>query len=415
MYFQKEEKIYKSFMISICFVVALAISGVFLGMTMQTRRLIMEELLSHARAYFETIVATRLWNANYGGVYVEKKDNVQSNPYIENPDIRTQDGRTFTLRNPAMMTREISEYIGKDKDFAFHITSKKLINPSNKPDSFEIKALDAFERGQKEIYEIASINSRKLFRYMGPLYVTKDCLSCHDRQGYTEGEVRGGISVSYNIDPTFRKLQATTNLIAVFAVTTILLIVIILWFLTRRLMFRIAEIRKKIEELATMDALTGVPNRRFALQQFEEEFERTKRQEKTFCCIMLDIDLFKAVNDRYGHLAGDDVLTEVAARIKKMIRKYDLIGRYGGEEFILLLPDTGIENATMLAGRINQEIKATPINNIEVTVSLGVTFYLSTDRSINDIIKRADDRLYEAKAAGRDCVKASGPLLSTGG
>jgi len=409
MYFQKEEKIYKSFIISVCLVVALAISGVFLGMTVKTRSLIRDELLAHARAYFETIVATRLWNANYGGVYVEKKDNVQSNPYMENPDIRTRDGRTFTIRNPAMMTREISEYIGKDKDFAFHITSKKLINPNNKPDGFEIKALEAFESGQKEIYEVATINKRKFFRYMGPLYITKDCLSCHGRQGYKEGEVRGGISVSYNIDATFRKLQTTTIFIAVFAVTTVLLIVTILWFLTRRLMLRIAEIRKKIEELATMDALTGVPNRRFALQQFEEEFERTKRQRTPFCCIMLDIDHFKAVNDQHGHLAGDAVLTEVAARIKNMIRKYDLVGRYGGEEFILILPDTGVENANILAGRINEEIKSAPINNLKVTVSLGVTFYLSTDQSINDIIRRADARLYEAKEAGRDCVRSDRP------
>ncbi|MBA4371530.1 MAG: diguanylate cyclase [Thermodesulfovibrio sp.] len=407
MYFQKEEKIYKSFIISICLIVAVAISGVFLGMTVKTRSLIRDELLSHSRAYFETIVATRLWNATYGGVYVEKKDNVQSNPYMENPDIRTEDGRTFTIRNPATMTREISEYIGKDRDFAFHITSKKLINPNNKPDGFEIKALDAFERGQKEVHEITTINGRKLFRYMGPLYVTKDCLKCHDRQGYKEGEVRGGISVTYNIDATFRKLQTTTILIAVFAFTTIVLIVTILWLLTRRLILKITEIRKTIEELATMDALTKVSNRRFVLQQFEEEFERTKRQGNPFCCIMLDIDHFKAVNDRYGHLAGDDVLTEVAARITKIIRKYDLIGRYGGEEFILVLPDTGIEHAEILAGRINQEIKTTPINNIEVTVSLGVTYYLNTDRSINDIIKRADDRLYDAKKAGRDCVKAS--------
>ena len=153
MYFQKEEKIYKSFIISVCLVVALSFSGVFLGMTIKARSLIMEELLSHSRAYFETIVATRLWNANYGGVYVEKKAGVQSNPYIEHPDIETKDGRTFTIRNPAMMTREISEFIGKDKDFSFHITSNKLINPNNKPDDFETKGIGGlFETGQRETY-----------------------------------------------------------------------------------------------------------------------------------------------------------------------------------------------------------------------------------------------------------------------
>ena len=410
MYFQKEEKIYKTFIISICLVVALSFSGVFLGMTIKTRSLIMEELLSHSRAYFETIVATRLWNANYGGVYVEKKAGVQSNPYVEHPDIETKDGRTFTIRNPAMMTREISEFIGKDKNFSFHITSKELINPNNKPDTFEQKALDLFETGQIEHWELASINNKRFFRYMAPLYIKKDCLRCHDKQGYREGDIRGGISVSYDIEATYRKLNVITLLVALFALITTSLIVIILWFITRRLMLKISEVRKQLEEMASMDSLTGISNRRFVIHRFEEEFARAKRKNNPLCCIMLDIDYFKAINDKYGHLTGDEVLKEVADRIKKTLRRYEILGRFGGEEFIVILPDTTIEEANKLANRIKQEIHANPIKDASVTISQGVTFSLSTDKSINDIIKRADDRLYEAKVSGRDCIKSSEPL-----
>ena len=125
---------------------------------------------------------------------------------------------------------------------------------------------------------------------------------------------------------------------------------------------------------------------------------------------MLDIDYFKAINDKYGHLAGDEVLTEVADRIRKTTPTSMKYGQVGGEEFIAILPDTTVEEANKLANRIKQEINSTPIKVSSVTISQGVTFYLSTDKSINDIIKRADDRLYEAKASGRDCIKSSEPL-----
>jgi len=189
MIFERETKFYKSFFISFCLILAVALSGVFLGIHIETQNLIFESLRANARTYFETIVATRAWNAGYGGVYVEKKAGVQSNPYIDNPDIETKDGRTFTIRNPAMMTREVSEYIGKDRNFSFRITSKKLVNPDNAPDAFERDALDSFEAGVKERFATEVRDGQAYFRYMGPLFIRKDCLKCHDRQGYRVGDV----------------------------------------------------------------------------------------------------------------------------------------------------------------------------------------------------------------------------------
>lgn len=400
-----EEKIYKSFVASICLILALSLSGIFLGMTIMTRRLILEDLVSHSRAYFETIVATRLWNANYGGVYVEKKAGVRSNPYIQNPDIETKDGRTFTLRNPAMMTREVAGYIGREKDFSFRITSKKLVNPDNKPDAFELKALDSFEAGKKEMYEVDEIAGRKYFRYMGPLFIEKDCLKCHSFQGYNEDDVRGGISVTYNIDRVYKKQAVNTVLIAFLTLTTMVLLILVFWILTKRLMKKIVEVRQQIEEMAITDMLTGLFNRRYLMQRFGEEFERAARQKKSFGCMLMDIDHFKAVNDTYGHLQGDEVLKEVAHRIKNSVRTYDILARYGGEEFMAILHDTQTESVLALAGRIRNNIKSTPIAGLTVTISIGATVYRETDESTDEIIKRVDDRLYEAKAAGRDCVK----------
>lgn len=405
MILKKEEKIYRSFIISICLVIAVGIAAVFLGINIQTRKLIIESLHSTAKAHFETIVATRSWNAGYGGVYVEKKPGVESNPYIENPDVTAKDGRVFTLRNPAMMTREISEHIGNNPEFSFRITSKKTINPKNAPDAFELTALDLFEKGAKEFFDTQKIAGKTYFRYVGPVYVQKACLKCHAKQGYKVGDVRGGISVMFNIDEVYKQLDKNALLILLLAVITASLLIVTLWYLTKRLTQRIAEIRKQIEEMAIKDGLTGVFNRKYALIRFEEEFDRAKRVNRDMCCIMLDIDFFKKINDKYGHLAGDEVLKETAGRVKAITRKYDVLGRYGGEEFIIIMPDTGIEAAKDSAQRIREEVKARPVKDITVTISLGVAMLRPDDGRIEDIIKRADEKLYEAKEAGRDCVR----------
>ena len=154
----REKNIYTTFIISTSLVIALVLSGIFLDMTIRTRQLLNEEKIIQARIVFNTIVLARKWNANYGGVYVEKKPGVESNPYLENPDIRTVDGRAFTLRNPAIMTREISEYAEKEGMFKFHITSLKLINPHNKPDEFE-KSIRAEAEVWKKVIETRKLSA----------------------------------------------------------------------------------------------------------------------------------------------------------------------------------------------------------------------------------------------------------------
>src|SRR5208337_2344765 len=120
------------------------------------------------------------------------------------------------------------------------------------------------------------------------------------------------------------------------------------------------------------DDLTGMYNRRHILTRFSEEFEQGKRMNTNFSCIMADIDQFKAVNDQYGHLAGDEVLKEISRRFKSIIRAYDVAGRYGGEEFLIILPDTNLEQAWHFAERVRMMVKEQPAVNVPVTVSLGV-------------------------------------------
>ena len=166
---------------------------------------------------------------------------------------------------------------------------------------------------------------------------------------------------------------------------------------------------KKIEEelccLSQTDCLTNSYNRRYFTQKLEEEIERAKRAGSDFSLIMLDIDRFKSINDRFGHNAGDLVLKSVAELIKNRIRKIDTLARWGGEEFVLLLPDTPVENAARLAEELRESLSRLDIPGVaSVTASFGVAGYRPGD-TIDALTHRADDLMYEAKAAGRNCVR----------
>lgn len=407
----RETKIHKTFMVSISLAIVIVVTGIFFITIIKTRQLIDEENTIKARTLLNSIILTRKWNANYDGVYVEKKKGVKPNPYLDKAEIKTTDGKVYVRKNPAQMTREISEYSEKEGLFKFHITSLHLINPANKPDEFETKALALFNTGTKEIFQTEKINNRAFFRYMAPLYVEKECLRCHAKQGYKEGEVRGGISVTFDIESVRSKLATNTayTIIIGFLSTSFLLGLIFIF--TTRLIKKTSEIQQRLEYLAITDSLTGIFNRRHILSRFNEEFERAKRLKKDLGCIMIDIDRFKSINDEFGHLVGDEVLREVSVRIRNSIRIYDILGRYGGEEFLIILPDTDFDDTKSLAERIRENVKADmflatdmPLH-IHITISLGIARMTNTDNSIDDLIKKADDGLYKAKNSGRDRIE----------
>ncbi|SHM36753.1 PAS domain S-box-containing protein/diguanylate cyclase (GGDEF) domain-containing protein [Caldanaerovirga acetigignens] len=172
--------------------------------------------------------------------------------------------------------------------------------------------------------------------------------------------------------------------------------------------FRDITERKKNERLlflqAITDPLTGIYNRRYIIQMIENEVLRFKRTGKPFSLIIFDLDHFKKINDTFGHAAGDMTLKKIADVIKKRIRKTDILGRWGGEEFIILLPETSIENATSLANELKDKLEGVIFPKIgRITASFGVTSSRSED-DVDSIISRADELLYKGKAAGRNCV-----------
>jgi diguanylate cyclase (GGDEF)-like protein len=161
------------------------------------------------------------------------------------------------------------------------------------------------------------------------------------------------------------------------------------------------------EHLATHDLLTGTLNRRVIVPALSEQISLCKRKGIPACVVMIDLDRFKSVNDKFGHLVGDDVLRMLAKRINGMIRDIDKFGRYGGEEFLLLLPATTIDLGLIMAERIREDIASAPWSKIaqgvHMTISCGVTEIKPSDIDL-DVIARADHALYEAKHKGRNRV-----------
>jgi two-component system cell cycle response regulator len=163
-------------------------------------------------------------------------------------------------------------------------------------------------------------------------------------------------------------------------------------------------------EMAITDALTGLHNRRYMESHLATLAEQASSRGKPLALMILDIDYFKAINDTYGHDAGDDVLREFAVRIRKSIRGIDLACRYGGEEFVIVMPETDLHVAGMVAERLRRSIAGEPFavnkatKRIDVTISIGLSMLERKGEAITDVLKRADTALYRAKHDGRNRV-----------
>lgn len=173
---------------------------------------------------------------------------------------------------------------------------------------------------------------------------------------------------------------------------------------------RIVDLEEKLRRQATHDALTGILNRGAIMERIAIEMERAYREQEQLCIAMVDLDHFKKVNDTYGHSAGDTVLCETASRMSSVLRPYDSIGRYGGEEFIVVFPSCDVESAAAVAERIRRAISVGPVitqsERISVTASIGIAEARQSQDS-DSVIREADHALFRAKQAGRNRVEFS--------
>ncbi len=165
---------------------------------------------------------------------------------------------------------------------------------------------------------------------------------------------------------------------------------------------------EKIEDLSITDSLTNLYLRSYFLKRLEQEIERSKKFNLSFALLMLDLDHFKSYNDRYGHLVGDVLLSSVAKIVKDSVRQIDVISRYGGEEFLIMLPNTHRQEAEYISLRLRQEIENKQIRaydeELQITVSIGCSLFPEDAENSEPLIDKADQALYKAKKACRNRV-----------
>lgn len=174
-----------------------------------------------------------------------------------------------------------------------------------------------------------------------------------------------------------------------------------------------SRLYKRVQELSITDSLTKIFTRRYCLDRFEEELRRSEELSLLLSFLMIDIDNFKSFNDKYGHLVGDVILKTIAEIIKVSCREIDLIGRFGGEEFMVILPMTSKDGALFVAERIRKAIESRQIKAFDellnLTVSIGVASFPQDDRTTQEIMDKADSALYHSKRTGKNKVSVYTP------
>ncbi|OQX30282.1 MAG: hypothetical protein B0D94_12075, partial [Candidatus Sedimenticola endophacoides] len=221
---------------------------------------------------------------------------------------------------------------------------------------------------------------------------------------YLTLEISGNSYAAFQLDPRVFHFVRVATILTIFAIFIIII----------RLFHRENDLQNRwLTQLSTTDPLTHLLNRRATQNALEREVARSKAQNSTFSILIGDIDHFKAINDHHGHQCGDMVLIKVAQTLRELLREQDAVSRWGGEEFLLLLPNTDAAHATALAERLRVSIENAPLqehqHDINITMSFGGVEY-QPHTTVEDMIQMADQLMYEAKRAGRNRVVFHNPM-----
>lgn len=216
-----------------------------------------------ARMLARQILLTRKWVADHDGLFFIKKPGVASNPFLIDSDIHDDQGKIYVKRNPAMVTRELSEYANQDDFCRFRVTSLKPVNPDNAPNEFERQGLLNFAEGQKEFIDIVNTDAGRQLRYMIPLQVEDSCLTCHAKQGYKVGDIRGALSLVIPIAWADKAIGANNRLLLIIgAITTLVTAMTIYQLINFIVVRRLALLSKAMgsfpaRDESNLDLLSG--------------------------------------------------------------------------------------------------------------------------------------------------------------
>jgi diguanylate cyclase (GGDEF)-like protein len=400
---------WRSFLWSVGILLVVATSAFFAGAAFVSEHALEEELEARGRSLFNALTLAREWNESHGGVLVERRPGVESSPYAGGREVEAE-GKIWVPRYHAEMIREISDLAAVHGQFRFRISSLTPLNPQNAPDAFERAALERFQAGDTRAVAREARGGVTWYRFAAPVLVEPSCVACHP--GERVGGLRGTMSVSFPIADAQAAIVHVRWIMAALWALTLAALLGAVWSLARLLQRRLGEAESRIRELAATDEVTGLRNRRFVLERLQEEVVRSHRYRRPLSCILFDVDHFKRVNDTLGHAAGDVVLEAVGRAVLEECRSIDVVARYGGDEFLILLPETDGGAAGRLAERLRRAVGTLAVMHggraLGVTASFGVaSLDGSGDESPEEaevLLRRADQALYSAKRQGRNAV-----------
>ena len=317
-------------------IILLLVMGVILGIiSVRHEELVMEQTKIQAKALFQQIVITRRWIADHGGVFVEKLPWVEENPYLKNSRLTDTEGRRYVKENPAMVTKQLSQYAQKDKLYSFHITSLKLMNPENAPDDFEKSALRAFdEKKLQELAKVEKIAGSHYYRYIAPLYVEDACLECHAKQGYVVGDIRGAISITVPIDYAFTVISSDRRNMIFGGILMVAVLMVALSLMTGRMVINPI---KKIRTFMADFSENGKPD--FPVLQTNDEIEDLCR---SFLDMAKSIDGYHSCLQEKIRAATNELTEKNEALLRLNRSKSDFIAKISHE---LRTPLTSIKGA----------------------------------------------------------------------
>ncbi len=378
------------------------------------------------RSSIERDLLYRKWNSMHGGVYVPVTKTNPPNAYLTPAmaplrDLIISSNLTLTLINPAYMTRQVYELANENKTVGGHITSLDPVNPTNKADSWEQKALQAVGQGAMDYRERLTLDGQEYFRMLLPLRTEKSCLRCHALQGYKEGELRGGISVSLPVAYFHDSARSSDKTIVVghFAIWAIGMLGIVLGYAA---LAREEAARNQAEErvlgMAHFDRLTGLANRNLFGDRVAQALAMAKRQKKKIFLLYIDLDRFKPINDSFGHEAGDSVLQEVGKRLMASVRASDTAARIGGDEFVVVLQNIDDKRQAAAAAKklLSSIQRPFVFKGCEhsVDASIGISCFPDDGEDMDALMKKADAAMYHGEKSGwwKFCVLLKIMILS---
>jgi len=276
---RKFKKLKYRFILVICSVLTVSFGLILTYMVELQNDLIIGQAKHQARMLHRQLLLTRQWISDHQGLFVVKTDNIRENPYLHAPNIKTDSGITLVKRNPAMVTRELSDYASQEGYGWFRVTSLKPVNPANEPDGFERDSLELFNQAPvDEHIQIESSGGLKTLRYVAPLFVKDSCMSCHLEHGYKVGDIRGALSISIPIEWADTVIRKNVGKILVLGILSVIIVTAVVYVLFNAL---VTGRLSRLEE--AMDSYPANANPTLMLPGGEDEIGMLSSRFSALC------------------------------------------------------------------------------------------------------------------------------------